>query len=100
MANLFKTGKWLYAPLMVLSIGILSIVLLLGIHRMSERQLLNAALVDATRQIQIDTLVFHLVEEEIVTGEPRPHHHGSPAEIDEAIDLADFIVAGSGPGMP
>lgn len=83
---------------MVLTIGILSIVMLLGAKGLYEQQLLNASLVDAIRLIKIDTLIFHIMEEEVIGGETTRHVYGGLAEIDEAIALADFSNGRTGRG--
>lgn len=92
MTKSVPSGKWYGVPVLVFLIGILSIVLLLGVNRNYQRQLANSARVEATSQIQINAVTFHLFQEEYVGGNHSADIADGVKVIDQAIGLIDFIM--------
>ncbi|HTR44087.1 MAG TPA: hypothetical protein VMH06_00145, partial [Thermodesulfovibrionales bacterium] len=91
-------------PITVIMIGMLSIILLLSVNRLRERQRINSTLTEATMRIQINAATFHLWIEESFGGvKYEPQEVGKVLTgVDQAIDLADFVRSGgrdSGEGL-
>ena len=77
-------------------IGMLSIILLLSVDRLRERQRINSTLAEATLHIQINTTAFHLWVEESFGGiKYAPREVGEVlAGMDKTIALVDLIRNG------
>ncbi len=81
-------------PAGVCVLGIVSIILLLWVERVSDRLRQDEMLVDAIMDIQIHTGSAHLRIEEIVRSEPEVTAAVALAEVEQAIHLATVILDG------
>jgi signal transduction histidine kinase len=75
-------------------IGIISIVLLLWVERISNRLHAEEMLIDAVMDLQIRAATAHLRLDEIFRGEPEADIETVFAGVDQAIHLADVILNG------
>ncbi len=91
-----KSYKWSWMPAMVFLIGILSIVLLLWVHRTSDRLDVNSYLIEAIMDIQIQTATYHLRLEEALYGyaSAKTDAKEALAALDQAINLIEVTLNG------
>ncbi len=78
----------------VLSIGILSIVLLLWVNRINQDQNENFIFADVVMDIRVRTATFHLWLEEILVGETAHDPMEVWADIEQAISLTKALLHG------
>ncbi len=94
MFNL-KIRQWYWMPITVFFLGLLSIMMLLWINRISERERFNFDLCDALMDIQIKTISFHLRFEELIRRDTVVDFRMAGEvwdEIDIAISLAEAVL--------
>lgn len=94
MFNL-KIRQWYWMPITVFFLGLLSIMMLLWINRISERERFNFDLCDALMDIQIKTGSFHLRFEELIRRDTVVDFRMAGEvwdEIDIAISLAEAVL--------
>lgn len=96
MFTLRKSRQWYWIPITVITIGMLSIILLLSVDRLRERQRINSTLIEAAMRIQINTATFHLWIEESFGGvKYDPQEVGEVLTgMDQAISLAGLVRNG------
>ncbi len=94
MAKRGKADQWYWMPATVFLIGILSLILLFWVERISNRLHVDEMLVDAVMDIQIHIGSAHLGLEEIIRGEPEEDISKVLAELDQAIRLVNVILDG------
>ncbi len=94
MAERGQAGQWYWMPATVFFIGILSLILLFWVERISNRLHIDEMLVDAVMDIQIHIGSAHLGLEEIIRGEPEEDVSKVLAELDQAIRLVNVILDG------
>lgn len=78
----------------MLSIGILSIVLLLWVSRINQDQNSNFIFSDVVMDIRVRTATFHLWLEEILVGETAHDPMEVWADIEQAISLTNALLHG------
>ena len=81
-------------PITVLLIGILSIILLLWVERVSERLHMYEVLVDTVMDVQIHISKYHLLLEEAISDGASVDMQEDFALIDQAIILVDTTLMG------
>jgi len=86
--------RWYGLPTTLLLVGILSIVLLLWVERISERLSNDADIVDAIMDVQINTALYHLWLEEAIAGNVPVTAKDAMARLDQAIHLVDVTLHG------
>lgn len=96
ITGLKRLWQWYRMPVTVFFIGILSIALLTWVSRLSEGQLLNSALLNASTNLQTSSATFHLWIEEAIGGDATIDIEKTFAELDEAISTIDAILSGRG----
>jgi len=89
-----KAGQWYWMPATVFLIGIISLILLLWVGRISKRLHSNEMFIDAIMDVQIHTASAHLRLEEIISGEPEEDVSWVLAELDQTIHLVNVILDG------
>jgi signal transduction histidine kinase len=95
MPDAMKSRKWNYLmPMTVLLIGILSIALLFAIYRIRVYQHINSVLNNAVLHVEVDTAIFHLKIEEILSGETSENIQIAIVRMDNAIKLSEAISNG------
>jgi len=77
-------------PITVFLIGLLSIVLILWVDRISEKLRIDEALIDAIMDVQINTALYHLRLEEVLDGYPSEVIDAKEAL--EALERATTLV--------
>lgn len=81
-------------PATVFIFGILSILLLLWVERVSERLLIDEVLVDAIMDAQIRTATYHLRLEEALSGVVSSDEKNALSALDQAIKLINLAING------
>lgn len=95
MQDMRRPPQFQWLPATVLSIGMLSIVLLLWAGWINEKQRSIAGLVDAVMDVQIRTASSHLFLEEAIAGNTRTDVEKAIDDIDQAIRRTEvFRVQG------
>jgi len=89
-----KAGQWYWMPATVFLIGVISLILLLWVVRISSRLHADEMLVDAVKDIQIHIGLAHLGLEEIIRGESEEDVSKVLAELDQATRLVNVILDG------
>lgn len=89
-----KLWRWHWIPAAVLLIGIMSIILLLWVERISDRLHVDEMLIDSIMDIQIRIATAHLRLEEIIRGEPEVDVSKVIEEMDHAIQMISVILDG------
>lgn len=89
-----EAGQWYWMPATVFLIGVLSLVLLFWVERISSRLHIDEMLVAAVMDVQIHTATAHLRLEEIIRGEPEVEVSRVLAELDQALYLINVILEG------
>jgi signal transduction histidine kinase len=92
MAGLGKSRLWHGLPTTVFLIGILSIVLLLWVERVNERQSNYADIVDTIMDVQVHTAIYHLWLEEAIAGNVPVTVKEAMASLDQAIHLINLTL--------
>lgn len=81
-------------PAIVFIFGILSILLLLWVARVSERLQIDASLIDAITDVQVRTATYHLRLEETLAGIASADEQEALSSLDQAIKLVDLTLNG------
>lgn len=81
-------------PAVIFSIGVLSIILVIWVYRISESQQVNAALDDAVRDVKVYTVLSHLWLEEVFSGDTSVDTKEALAYLGRAERLVDIILIG------
>jgi signal transduction histidine kinase len=90
-----KTRKWSYwMPMMVLVIGILSIIQFYTVSRIRVYQHINSVLNNAILHMELNTAIFHLRIEEVISGDTTENLRDAIARMDKTIELAEAISSG------
>ena len=94
MSDSGKIWQMYWMPISVFFIGVLSIILLLWVERISNKLHVDEVLIDAVMDVQIHTAKAHLRIEEIVSGKPEVDVKTATAEADQAIRLISVVLDG------
>ena len=94
MSGSRKLSQWQWMPFAVILIGILSIVLLIWVSRISAKLVNNELLVDALMDIQINTARYHVRLEELIDGTAPSDVNEASAAVDKSMNLVDLILNG------
>ena len=86
--------QWLWIPVAVFFLGLLSIGLLVWTSRLSERQRSNLMLVTALADLQIRVSTFHVGLEEYISGAASSDKEDILQDLDKAFLLLDAILRG------
>jgi signal transduction histidine kinase len=88
--------SWQWMPLMVLLMGLLSIVQILWVNRISERLHIDEALIDTVMDVQISTALYHLRLEEVFDGHVSEERgeKDALAALERAMMLIDSTLSG------
>ena len=94
MSGSGKSWQWYWMPTTVFLIGMLSIMLLLWVERISEKLHFDEVLVDAVMDVQIHAATAHLWLEQAIGGDPETKTEKVIADLDQAIHLVNAILSG------
>ncbi|KAF0219146.1 MAG: PAS/PAC sensor signal transduction histidine [Geobacteraceae bacterium] len=94
MSDSRNSWQWYWMPATVFLIGLLSIILLLWVNRISERLRIDSAIVDAIMDVQIHTATAHLWLEQAIGGDTEVDVEKVIAGLDQAINLVDVTLNG------
>lgn len=94
MSSSGKSWQWYRTPTAILLFGMLSIVLLLWVERVSDKLQMDENLVDAIMDIQIHTATFHLHLEEALAGVASMTVKEAFTDLDQAAYLIEVVLNG------
>jgi signal transduction histidine kinase len=94
MSGSRKLSQWQWMPFVVILIGILSIVLLIWVSRISAKLVNNELLVDALMDIQINASRYHVRLEEVIDGIASSDVNDASVSIERSMDLVDLVLNG------
>lgn len=89
-----KSRQWYWLPSIIFSVGIVSIILLLLVNHLSERDHLDSLLIDAIMDIEINASSVHFRIEEAADRNAEVDVNEVMGAMDEAIKLSDSIING------
>ncbi len=91
-----KLWRWSWMPITVFLIGLLSIVQVLWVDRISEKLRIDEGFADALMDAQVNIAVYHLRLEEALYGYDSKETDAKVAlaALDQAITLIDAILSG------
>ena len=91
---LIRSWRRQIMPVAVLMLGVSSIFLLLWVNRISERQLVNSAHIDALMDVETHTATVHLWLEEAIYGDTDVDVKKQLSDLNKAINLVNVILEG------
>jgi PAS domain S-box-containing protein len=86
--------RWHWIPIYVFAIGVFSIVMLIWVGRLTQRQQRDFDLSDALMDIQIRVATSHFMVEEAISGDEEVDIREVKNKIDSAMSLAGAVLNG------
>jgi hypothetical protein len=92
--------RWHWIPIYVFAIGVFSIVMLIWVGRLTQRQQRDFDLSDALMDIQIRVATSHFMVEEAISGDEEVDIREVKNKIDSAMSLAGAVLNGENRTRP